>query len=668
MKTSTPPPFKVKVSVTAIRQTFRQNLLQIGKLTMKEHSNSSLQLEQNLLNRAREVQRLLAETSELPETRLAVQRRLETYRDSLESSIKLLLKRDYRIAFIGAIGIGKSTAICELLGLITPEAKERSVLETGGGGTTVCEVQVIESNAYGIETTPCTVDELRDYVQEFADYLLASIKIEIEDANSEAQPVSKEMDRALRNMSGLNKRSEKQEDGKTLKIDEAKELAKQFTSVRELTIKIMELIELHKRDCKAIQYDDNAEQKPLEWLKSNFKRINNGLHSDFSLPKLIKVIVPFELLSHQECSSVLVIDTKGIDGTAVVRGDLSCHLDDPHTLTVLCTPFNDAPAAAPKLFLENARGIPSLSSNTVLLVLPRPEEALAMKDDSGESAESIELGYELKSEQIQTALTPSKLNDLPIYFFNSREDDAAEFQSFLNGRLTAMRDNLRQQLINTIQDAKNVLANYEEDTVKQIEIEASEMLHSWVGANSGVSSYSMRIYNNLIEQMKIINAGKVRKTIRLKGKLLELDYYEYWGNGTDSLSTSLLNEKVIGFNSHCNALLNNPNLAEAKELISQANGELWRAFFELKSVVKAKSKELFISEIESFAAELWEKSEQEWGKGIVGGLRYRERVARHHNAWFAEQRRVDLEQQIYNLIVAEWKLALDKVSALLETE
>ena len=71
---------------------------------------------------------------------------------------------------------------------------------------------------------------------------------------------------------------------------------------------------------------------------------------------------------------------------------------------------------------------------------------------------------------------------------------------------------------------------------------------------------------------------------------------------------------------------------------------------------------------------MWQKSEQEWGKKKVElaeevkSLGYRERVARHHNAWFAEQRRVDLEQQVYNLIISEWKLALGKVSALLETE
>jgi hypothetical protein len=52
----------------------------------------------------------------------------------------------------------------------------------------------------------------------------------------------------------------------------------------------------------------------------------------------------------------------------------------------------------------------------------------------------------------------------------------------------------------------------------------------------------------------------------------------------------------------------------------------------------------------------------------VKNLSYRERVARHHKEWFADQRRVELEQQIYALIISEWQSALDKVSALLETD
>jgi hypothetical protein len=671
----------------SVQKALKESNLPNEKITMKESKALSLVEEDNklsltpdqtFLDKAREVIELLTETSELPETRPVMQRRLQTYVDSLESSIKLLLKQDYKIAFIGSIGVGKSTAICELLGLTTSETKgSRSVLETGAGGTTVCEVQVIEGNAYGIQTTPCTVDELRSYVEDFADYLLAATKTEIEDANPDTQGVSKEIDRALRNMSGLKIRREKQANSKTLSIDTAKELAKQFTSVRELSIKIMEFIGLHKRDCKEIWYDNSEGQEPLEWLKDNFAKINNGRHDNFTLPKLIEVIVPFELLSHHECSSVRVIDTKGIDGTAVTRADLDCHLGDLHTLTVLCTPFNDAPAAAPHLILERvkARGIQSLPLNTILFVLPRTKEALAEKhDDSGECVESVEMGYELKQEKIQAKLVPLGLDELPIYFFNSEEDDVKDLRDFLNNRLTAMRENLRQQLSNTIDDAETTLANYEQQQFQEVQRQAGKMLQSWISTNNSVSPFSMHIYDAFIKEINSINAGKVRATIRLKGKLLDLDYYYHWEYGTDLLATSLLNEKVIGFNSHCSALINNSDLAEAKELINQANSELRNAFFDLKDIVKPKSREFFTVEIESFAAELWEKSANEWGKKkqdleeSVKKLGYRERVAIHHKEWFANQRRVELEQQIYALIIIEWHKALDKVSALLETE
>ena len=677
--------FKKNLLSQAIHQSFMQfsmgGRLSTKEITMKEHSHSSQVQDLALLDRTRQVRSMLEETSELPDTRPVMQRRFQAHDDKLESLSKLLLKRDYKIVFIGSIGVGKSTAICRTLGLTTSDSK--SVLETGAGGTTICEVQIIESHAYGIQTTPCTVDELRSHAQDFADYLLAATKTEIEDANPDSQGISKEVERALRNMSGLKIRREKQEDGKTLSIDEAKELAKQFTSVRELTMKIMELIGLHKRDCNEIWCDDSEDQEPLEWLRVNFAKINNGRHSDFSLPKLIEVIVPFELLSHHECSSVRVIDTKGIDGTAVTRADLNCHLGDPHTLTVLCTPFNDAPAAAPQLILEGAkkRGVPSLSLNTLLLVLPRPEEALAEKyDDSGECVESSKIGYELKHEKIQAKLVPLGLDDLPIYCFNSREDDAEALQDVMNNHLTAMRENLRQQLINEIQAVENVLANYKEIQFEATQLHASKMLQAGIDTNRAISLPSMLIHDGLIDGIKIINAGKVRAAIGFMSgngnryKSPDLDYYHYLENGTDLLASSLLHNKLIGFSGHCKALANNPEFLEAKELINQADSVLWGSYEHLKAAIKPKSRELFATELLNFAAELWDKSGQEWGRkkadleDTVKNLSYRERVARHHKEWFADQRRVELEQQIYALIISEWQSALDKVSALLETE
>jgi hypothetical protein len=81
-----------------------------------------------------------------------------------------------------------------------------------------------------------------------------------------------------------------------------------------------------------------------------------------------------------------LIDTRGIDRTAA-RADLERHFDEPHTLVVLCSSFNDAPSSAAYLLLERAKeaGIRRLELNAALLVLPRPNEALAVKDEAGHS-------------------------------------------------------------------------------------------------------------------------------------------------------------------------------------------------------------------------------------------------------------------------------------------
>jgi len=81
---------------------------------------------------------------------------------------------------------------------------------------------------------------------------------------------------------------------------------------------------------------------PLAWLQEVFRDINNGLHPDFSLPHRIEVIVPDAPLG-EDVVTITLVDTQGIDDVAG-RADLEQHFDDPHTLVVLCTKFEDAPS------------------------------------------------------------------------------------------------------------------------------------------------------------------------------------------------------------------------------------------------------------------------------------------------------------------------------------
>ena len=76
--------------------------------------------DQDLLWEAEQVAIELVTLRDLPETPHAFERRLTEYIEELRRGSDLLLKREHQVAFIGSIGVGKSTAICRMTGLETP--------------------------------------------------------------------------------------------------------------------------------------------------------------------------------------------------------------------------------------------------------------------------------------------------------------------------------------------------------------------------------------------------------------------------------------------------------------------------------------------------------------------------------------------------------------------
>lgn len=92
--------------------------------------------DQELLWAAEDVAQQLTHLRNQPDVRSAFERRLSEYVDELRNTAGLLLKREHQVAFIGSIGIGKSTAICRLAGLEVsgPDSPQPApVLEAGSG-------------------------------------------------------------------------------------------------------------------------------------------------------------------------------------------------------------------------------------------------------------------------------------------------------------------------------------------------------------------------------------------------------------------------------------------------------------------------------------------------------------------------------------------------------
>lgn len=608
----------------------------------------------------------LADLREKPDTPHAFERRLTEYIEELKRAAALLLKRDHQIALIGSIGIGKSTAICKMTGLETPreDGTMIPVLEVGGGGVTVCEVHLRTGPEFGVIVEPRSDDEIRQDVADLADHVLKGSAGDDEDGQSasESQGISKEVARALRNLAGLAVQRLKGPDGKRTTVDPAKSLAEEFPTQREFVVEVLARMELHRRDRRDVWYDSACGKSPKAWLRETFSDINNGRHPEFTLPKRIEVVVPEQLLKTSDLT-VRIIDTKGIDRN-VARQDIEGHLDDPHTLAVLCSGFPNAPGAEARLLLERAKeiGIRGLEANAALLILPRSGDALAMKDDAtGIPVEDAEEGYDLKAEQAAMALEPLGMQRLAIGFYNANEDLSTRVQEFFIERLAYARDVFRDRIQQAVTGGRSLLKNHGEERVRAVLRDAGESLRAWTQIHAKVPSVSGHVQENLLAQIQNAYAATVRASVRREGEWPQLSYSHLIGFGARRLAVLALGKAVEGFAEHCKILAATPRYAEAVTLLAQAERVLSTSYEELLRKAQLMGQTEFKDALRADSS-FWQACVAEWGKGYG----YKTRVAEHNRVWFDDDARRAMEAELLSLIEREWTRALQGVTDLLE--
>jgi hypothetical protein len=418
------------------------------------------------------------------------ERRLARYKEELCALAARLTNRRHRVVFTGAIAAGKSTAICRVESLELPDGKGMPVpvLEAGGGGITLCAVHVQRGPEYGFLVEPCSEDEMRRHALDFARSLLespVSSSADATDADSNSPGASREISRALRNMAKLPvRRFPRGPDGiKPPSIDEGRALAERIGDIKALAVEILARMQLHRRDRRDLWYSASNKEEPLAWLKDIFEKVNNGNHPEFSLPKRIETIVPHSPL-REDVLSITLIDTQGIDDVAG-RADLEQHFDDPHTAVVLCTRFEEAPSVHIRQLLTRARdaGVRTLETNAAILVLPRPGEAMQMKD-AGIPVRTAEEGYDVKADEVRLKLHSLALANLPLTFFNAAEDDPKALRAFLKDRIAAVRDRHRATLREIVTGANALLTNYEKEQAHEAMREAARHLTSWLQHNA----------------------------------------------------------------------------------------------------------------------------------------------------------------------------------------
>lgn len=580
-----------------------------------------------------------------------LRRQIERHKDTLVRGATYLQKMNHNIAFIGPIGVGKSTGLSFLFDLLVPPtlaAKliDRPVLETGAGGTTICEVHIKRGPEFGISLLPMPEADLRELVSDFCAARWAVLKNALKET-PDTPNVSREHDRAIRNMSGLTRRRS-MKDGKIEYFDPVTDLVAASASEDEFRTRIFEMMNLTERTRRELWYDSATRQHPMEWVMKTFREVNNGRLPDVSLPANIDLIIPEFGRAFGEIE-ISVIDTKGVDDIAV-REDLDQRLKDPRTAVVFCTRFNDAPGVTTRSLLQHMHQTYSEPVNTgkvSILALPRAEEARAMKDDAGEVAMDDAEGYAFKQMQVENELAAEDLTGVPMVFFNVQSDDAAPVREALFGQLSRMRSTVESRLFDLCAAADEVMKNHEAQALTAAMEEVAERLNSFLETHPTLPARERHAYTEALTTIRSVRyAATLWAATRRNGEYSGLNVIHNIGVGAAKDARQRSERWFSSLKDYIAVLKADEGLQLASKTIEQMGRSAIATRTAYLEAVQRAGMEVYREPLSQ--APVWGQCAGEWGAGPG----FTSRVAHNLEKWF--EQRADLKDKLEDITSTLW--------------
>ncbi|MEO9230629.1 MAG: hypothetical protein ABI216_17025 [Devosia sp.] len=303
-------------------------------------------------------------------------------------------------------------------------------------------------------------------------------------------------------------------------------------------------------------------------------------------------------------------------------------------------------------------GVRTLESNVALLALPRPGEALAMKDQ-GYPAQTAEEGYELKAEEVQLKLHPLGLASLPVVFFNAAEDAPEVLRSFIASRIGVVRDAHRNALREIVNGANSLLANYEKEQTREIIRTAAHRLMTWLDKHADITTpATRRVHESLLSATGSAHWKTIYATVVRKGDWHNLDYAHELSHGARRIATQLIEPKLNAFRTIAQNVLDDDELAEAHDLATQTVRTLDDGFDALVRAVQLVG--------ESVHADVLSEDMDFWREvSGVSGSGYRDRINNYNRDWFEAKHGGEAEARVLTLVTQKWRESIDSVRGLL---
>lgn len=606
-----------------------------------------------------------------PDLRNAFLKQVESVRGSLLHQAKFLYSTEHPVAFSGSPGVGKTTGICALTDELRDWGEERlnrqMALQTGSGRTTICEVHVRQGGEYAINIEPCSYDELRHHAADFCDYLVSKTRPEREPEGKEGSGISAEMERTIRNMTGLTITKTKRPDGTYGRQDPAARLVDAYEQKDQLVVEILGRLHSPKRTRTSIAYPPVSALPPMRWLAKTFAEVNFGRHPEFSVPRRIEVSVPGPVLGCHDLS-IRLIDTRGIDEPSAPRRDLQAYLDEDRAVVVLCSRFEDAPSAAVQALIERAMDAglrKAILSRSLLLILPKEgEENAVLSESTGEPVDDAGEGRQIRLEQVQTTtLSDLGVRHLPIEFMNvAQRADCHRVRNSIRSAVQRLRTAAADRIDRLAATVDELIKNKADEQARAVFREATKPLLTWLASNHQLSGESHRVDGALLQEIDGLRyASSLRASVNRRGDWHNFDYWHGLGFGARRGVVSRAKDQLTKLSGIVENVL-------ATEDLSDSHGFL--RYFE--SCVDESTKAFFINVQQlgetAFAETLreddpyWRQCQSRWG----GGSGYKNDIRHWTGSWFSDSEREARHQFIEAEVQRRWTQMVDALTERLE--
>lgn len=573
---------------------------------------------------------------------------ISLFRANLLAAAEFLGEVEHSLAWIGSVGVGKTTALSYLTNLMVPGpgGRPEPVFPATGGRTTTSEVMIRTAPAFGIMVEPRPEDEVRMLVAEM-------VRATAEGTGG----VSTEIDRAIRNMADIKRRRNPVDPRSYL--DPVRELLDGSGDQDDVVQDIVNRMRLEQRtETQMILSESTA--NGLEWLSKNITAINYGQHARFSLPQRVTVFVP-ETAMRKSAFRLNVIDTKGIHGTTE-RSDLLSYLAEPRTLSILCCGFNDAPGSEA---LKICKTIQELRldaverQRVVLLALPRGDEALRVITEDAEPPEDAAEGYAIRAMQVEDSLREANLPLIPILFFNAMEESAPQVWAALCQQVEAMRSRQHERLHRFVALSHELVSNTDAARIQQARRTLAEEARLMAADYRRLPNAIRPAHQRLLDELRTSHPSSIAAAVARRGAWDNFEMHFMVGAGVRAdanLRTAELFSRIQG---RLDALTGRfANTREAQALVETLAEELteWQQEFLARALTIGRNTfKPYLDKAEGFWSDLWTRYGQ--------GSGYRDDIATMVREWFEETPElVEARDKIDTRLIDAWdELVLQKL-------